>query len=195
MIIDSTTPEWFIKHDSRVIFLDRDGTINKLPPSYPNNGEGDIRNYVTSWSDFHFLAGALDAIRYWGEHGYNLYVVSNQSCIGRGLVDASTIWEVFDTMRQYIWQRTGVSLAACVVCPHAPDARCACRKPKPGLLYYLAVRDDICLADAWMIGDSECDIDAGHAAGCKTVSLQAWYQRHKTLLDVAKHTVSIDMKG
>lgn len=62
----------------KVIFLDRDGVINKDPGGWTKYG------YVTKWEDFHFLPGALDALKKLKSHGYDIIVISNQAGINKG---------------------------------------------------------------------------------------------------------------
>jgi D-glycero-D-manno-heptose 1,7-bisphosphate phosphatase len=55
------------------------------------------------------------------------------------------------------------------ICGHVEQDRCACRKPKPGMLFNAAEKHGIALDQSWMIGDRWRDVDAGRAAGCRTV--------------------------
>ncbi len=134
----------------RVVFLDRDGVINQLAP---DNG------YVTSWEDFRFLPGALDAIARLTRSGFRIVVVTNQSCIGRGLATHEDIRLIHRIMEERI-EEVGGRIEAVYYCPHKPDDGCSCRKPKPGL--FLAAQEDlgIDLVQSIVIGDSLSDLQA-----------------------------------
>lgn len=143
----------------RVIFIDRDGVINRKMP------EGD---YVKSWSEFEFLPGAIEALGLLAKAGYAIFVVTNQRGIARGLMTEADLADIHFKMAQEL-ERRGVRLAGIYYCPHDYEDNCDCRKPKPGLLLRAAREHNLNLADAILIGDSEKDIQAGSAAGCKTI--------------------------
>ncbi len=140
----------------QVVFLDRDGVINV-----------NRDDYVKSWSEFEFLPGAKDAIKMLNETNYWVIIVTNQSPIGRGIFDHNTLEEIHNKMLQEL-SDAGAHIDAIYYCPHSPDDECGCRKPKPGLLIRAAEELNIDLTNSWLIGDSEGDIEAGKAAGCKT---------------------------
>lgn len=145
----------------KAIFIDRDGVINKKMP------DGD---YVKSWEEFEFIPGTIEALRRLAEAGYALFVVTNQRGIARGLMTHAHLERIHANMRTEL-ARHGVYLAGIYYCPHDYDDNCDCRKPKPGLLLRAAKENNLNLSDAILIGDSEKDIQAGSAAGCKTILL------------------------
>jgi histidinol-phosphate phosphatase family protein len=132
----------------RVVFLDRDGVINELAP---DNG------YVTRWEEFRFLSSALEAIRRLTENGYRVVVVSNQSCIGRGLVTHEDIRQIHRLMEEKIAE-SGGKVEAIYYCPHKPGDECSCRKPRPGM--FLAAMEDlgVDLVQSVFVGDSVSDL-------------------------------------
>jgi len=153
---------------NRAIFIDRDGVINKLPPKYPNDGIGDIRNYITKWEDFEFLPGVEDAFKLIESSDYIPIIVSNQGgAIGRELVSYDAVFDIFDKMAWRLFDEDTMYalVGRFYFCPHLLSDNCACVKPKPGMLYQAAIEHDIVLAESWMIGDSDTDIEAGAAAG------------------------------
>src|SRR5690348_1812229 len=105
----------------QTIFLDRDGVINR------NRARGD---YVKSWEEFQFLPGALGAIARLTQAGFRLLVVTNQACVGKGIVPWATLQEIHARMMQEI-ARAGGRIDAVLCCPHAAQAGCDCRKPAP----------------------------------------------------------------
>lgn len=156
-----------LQHKQKAIFLDRDGTINKYV--------GFLRNI----DDFELLPGVAEAIREINESGYLAIVVTNQPVVARGEVSFSELEQIHDKMETLLGEK-GAYLNAIYYCPHHPDKgfpgeienlknECDCRKPKPGMLLKAAEEFNIDLSRSWMIGDSENDIKAGKAAGCKTV--------------------------
>lgn len=155
-----------LKHKQKAIFLDRDGTINKLV--------GFLRNI----EDFELLPNVPEAIRRINSSGYLAIVVTNQPVIARGEVSVSELEEIHNKMETLLGNE-GAYLDAIYYCPHHPHKGfdgeiaelkidCECRKPKPGMLLRAANDFNIDLSHSWMIGDSENDILAGKSAGCKT---------------------------
>ena len=138
----------------RYVFLDRDGTLVR-DTGYPHRPE-----------DYELLPGVPAALRRLTDAGYRLAIVTNQSGIGRGFYD----WHAFARFQALLEAdlvAAGVAIDAAFVCPHRPDAGCPCRKPEPGLL--LRARDVLgaSLAESWLIGDSERDLEAAARAGCR----------------------------
>jgi D-glycero-D-manno-heptose 1,7-bisphosphate phosphatase len=138
----------------KAVFLDRDGVIN-----------ADREDYVTSWSQFHFLPGALEGLRHLTAAGYRLAVITNQSAIGRGIASAADVEEMNARMVSSLAE-AGARIDAVLCCPHAPEEGCACRKPSPGLLIEAARRLRVSPADTCVVGDWVDDIAAARAAGC-----------------------------
>ncbi|MSQ54890.1 MAG: D-glycero-beta-D-manno-heptose 1,7-bisphosphate 7-phosphatase [Betaproteobacteria bacterium] len=141
----------------KLVVLDRDGTINH-----------DSDNYIKSPAEWKPIKGSLEAIARLSQGGYRIVVATNQSGIGRGLFDMAALNAIHDTMHRAV-QQAGGRIDAIFFCPHAADAGCACRKPKPGLLLEIAARMNVVLRDVPMVGDSRKDIDAASAAGAKPV--------------------------
>lgn len=158
-----------LKHKQKVIFLDRDGTINKYV--------GFLKNI----DDFELIDGVTPAIRKINESGYLAIVVTNQPVIARGEVSFEKLEEIHNKMETLLGKE-GAYLDAIYYCPHHPHKGyegerpelkidCNCRKPKPGMLLKAAEDFNIDLSQSWMIGDGENDVRAGINAGCKTVLL------------------------
>jgi D-glycero-D-manno-heptose 1,7-bisphosphate phosphatase len=95
-------------------------------------------------------------------------VATNQSGVGRGLFDMDTLAAIHDKMHRSLAQ-TGGRIDAIFFCPHAADSKCACRKPKPGMLLEIASRFNVDLADVPVVGDSLRDLQAADAAGAQPV--------------------------
>jgi D-glycero-D-manno-heptose 1,7-bisphosphate phosphatase len=140
-------------------FLDRDGTLNVRPAEH---------EYVANPSDFVWLPGAREAMARLHGAGYVLAVVSNQRGVARGLVPMSALRDIERRIQRDL-AGFGCRVEAFRYCVHDLDDECECRKPRPGMLRELALDLDLALADSWMIGDTESDVAAGRAAGCRTV--------------------------
>lgn len=139
------------------IFLDRDGVINR-----------ERADYVKNWEEFEFLPGAQLALRRLAQHSWPIVVITNQSVIGRKLVQASEVAAIHDRLALEA-KRCGGRLDGFFVCDHHPDECCDCRKPKPGLLYQAARAFRLNLAKCVFIGDSMTDYGAAQAAGCQAL--------------------------
>ena len=122
---------------------------------------------MRSAADFAWLPDAVEGAVRLARSGYVLAVVSNQRGVARGLVTTSVLAEIEEKIQEELALH-GVRIEAFRYCPHDTNARCACRKPKPGMLVDLARELGVDLARSWMIGDSEDDVLAGQAAGCRT---------------------------
>jgi D-glycero-D-manno-heptose 1,7-bisphosphate phosphatase len=138
------------------VFLDRDGTLIE-DVGYPRDPEA-VR----------LLEGAPEALAALRRASFALVVVSNQSGIGRGLVSREEADAVHARFVAELHAR-GVELDDVRYCPHAPEDACACRKPAAGLLLDSARELGLDLGRSFMVGDKPADVEAGRAAGCRTV--------------------------
>jgi D-glycero-D-manno-heptose 1,7-bisphosphate phosphatase len=153
----------------RAVFLDRDGTIN------------EEKEYLWRIEEFCFINGSVEAIRVLNGAGFLVVVVTNQSGIGRGYFTEADLERLHLFMEKEL-AREGAIIDASYFCPHHPqDAEgeylldCSCRKPLPGMLLNAARDLGIDLAASWMVGDKRADIDAGVAAGCRSVLVRTGY--------------------
>jgi D-glycero-D-manno-heptose 1,7-bisphosphate phosphatase len=143
----------------KVVFLDRDGVINKYP--------GD-RLYVTSLKKFRFLPRAKQAIALLTGAGYKIFVASNQAGVGRRIYAQTTLDRITLKMLAEI-QKQGGKIDQVYYCTHRKEAGCSCRKPKPGLLRLAAKKFKFELKNAYFIGDTLRDILTAQNAGCKSI--------------------------
>ncbi|MCL6519947.1 MAG: D-glycero-beta-D-manno-heptose 1,7-bisphosphate 7-phosphatase [Armatimonadetes bacterium] len=141
----------------KVVFLDRDGVINK-----------NRDDYVKTVDEFEFLPGALEGLARLKEAGYKAVIVSNQAGVGRGLFSLDELEQITKAMLGEI-RLTGGEIAGVYYCIHRKDEGCGCRKPEPGL--FLKAREELGLDSegGFLIGDTESDICAGYRAGCTTI--------------------------
>lgn len=146
---------------NKVAFLDRDGVINvKLP-------EG---KYVTKWSEFRFLNGAIEGIKLLNKAGYKIIIITNQRGIAKGIMSESSLKKLHQHMIKKVVD-SGGRVEAIYYCPHQAG-ECNCRKPKIGMFLEAEKYLKIDKKKSFMIGDSESDVEAGRNYGVKSYLLK-----------------------
>jgi D-glycero-D-manno-heptose 1,7-bisphosphate phosphatase len=151
----------------RAVFLDRDGVLNRAiiqdgkpyPPRRPE--------------DFEIFDEARAACAILKSAGFQLVCVTNQPDVGRGVSSAKSVQKLNDILMMEL------PLDDLRVCMHDDAAGCYCRKPKPGLLEAAADQLHLDLATSFMVGDRWRDIEAGRAAGCRTVLIDHHYAERR----------------
>jgi D-glycero-D-manno-heptose 1,7-bisphosphate phosphatase len=167
------------------VFLDRDGVINVAPPS----GE-----YVLHWEQFRLIPEIVDWIRLFNVLGYLVIVVTNQRCIGRGMVTQAEVDELHGTLRAELG-RVGARIDDVFVCPHG-DGECDCRKPQPGMIRQAAAKWNIDLSRSLMIGDSWRDQELARNAGVAFIAVsEGRIQAAETLVKQAFQEVPYGDQG
>ena len=151
---------------ARAVFLDRDGVL--VP---------DL-DYPPSPIDISLLAGAADGARALSQAGFLLVVVTNQPAVARGWCTEDDVRAVNLRLGDLL-AAAGAPVADIRLCPHHPSANlpeyradCTCRKPRPGMLRAAAAHLAIDLGRSFMVGDRPSDVQAGSAAGCRTVQVR-----------------------
>jgi D-glycero-D-manno-heptose 1,7-bisphosphate phosphatase len=139
----------------KLVILDRDGVINQDSDQFIKN--------TTEWKP---IPGSLEAIARLNHAGYRVVVASNQSGIGRGLLDMGALNAINDKMYRSL-AHVGGRIDALFYCPHAAEANCDCRKPKPGMFIDIAQRFNVDLAGVPSVGDSLRDLQAAAEAGAQ----------------------------
>jgi D,D-heptose 1,7-bisphosphate phosphatase len=148
---------------SRAVFLDKDGTLIENVP------------YNVNPAKIRFYPGVISGLQRLHRANYALFIITNQSGVARGYFPEAAL----DAVEQHLQMRlaeAGIPLSGFYYCPHHPDGTvapyavaCNCRKPQPGLLHQAAAEWQIDLSQSWLIGDILHDIEAGRAAGCRTI--------------------------
>ncbi len=146
----------------KYLFIDRDGVINKDPGGWTKS------NYVTSWEDFHFIPGTLQALKMLKEKGIKVIVASNQGGVNKGLYTKDELNHISSSMLKEI-EKSGGAIEEVFYCIHRDEDNCTCRKPKPGLLEMAAKKYGVDPKTTYFIGDTKTDIMAGKRAGCKAI--------------------------
>lgn len=139
----------------KIVFLDRDGVINRDSP-----------DYIKSWSEFEFLPGSIEAIRRLTDNGFTTIIITNQSVINRNMVTKAGL-DYIHTMMKTAIKSHGGEIKDIFFCPHTPDDGCDCRKPKPGLIYQAQKKYGLDLSASCMVGDNAKDIECARNAGCR----------------------------
>jgi D-glycero-D-manno-heptose 1,7-bisphosphate phosphatase len=168
------------------VFLDRDGTINIE------------KDYLYQAAEFEFIAGVPEAIRLLNQAGFFVVVVTNQSGVARGYYTEEDV-EILHRHISCELERYDAHVDAWLYCPHHPSGRgsyalpCDCRKPMPGMLKDAARRYNIDLQNSTMIGDKRADIEAGLAAGCRTILVRTGYGADEEQYVATQTTVCDDL--
>jgi len=156
-------------HLKPAVFLDRDGVVI------------EDSHYLGSPERVRLLPGAAAAIASLNRAGWPVVIVSNQSGVGRGMFSEADVDAVHAHLAELL-HGYGAKIDAFHFCPHHPDSEvkafrieCECRKPKPGMLQRAATELRLDLRASWMIGDRVSDLEAGAAAGCRTVLVRTGY--------------------
>lgn len=136
------------------IFLDRDGTLIV------------DRSYLADPDGVELIPGTREALLQARSLGYLLFLFSNQSGVGRGWITPEQVQAIQQRMCQLL---QGVRFAGFEYCFHRPDQQCGCRKPSPAMILRAAASLELSLPRSVMVGDRAKDIQAGSAAGCRTV--------------------------
>jgi D-glycero-D-manno-heptose 1,7-bisphosphate phosphatase len=147
----------------RAVFLDRDGVLNEAvirdgKPYPPATAE-----------EVQVTPGAAEALQRLKARGLPLIVVTNQPDVARGTQSAEAVEAIGARLKAEL------PLNEILVCAHDGDA-CNCRKPKPGLILEGAAHFGVDLAHSFMVGDRWRDVEAGQAAGCRTVWIDRGYR-------------------
>ncbi len=148
-----------------LVLLDRDGVINV-----------DRKDYVKNPGELELISGSPEAIARLNQAGHKIAVVTNQGCVGRGIVDAAMIDRIHDHLREELAKHNAHfdDLQACLDAPWAPTEF---RKPGPGMLLQAMRKFRATPGNAVMIGDSLRDLQAGARVGCRRVLVRTGYGR------------------
>lgn len=162
----------------KAIFVDRDGTLNRMVYDETHG----LLDSPRRPAQVELVPGAGEFLKQVKAMGYMVFVVTNQPGIAKGTITVRELGAVNRRLSALLGKEGG-KWDALYYCPHHPgDSNgketlrrfmrvCDCRKPKPGLLFQAAEEHGIDLAASWMIGDGLNDVQAGKAAGCRTILL------------------------
>lgn len=147
------------------VFLDRDHTLIEDP------------GYLNDPSAVRLLPGAAEAVQLLRAAGYRIVIATNQSGLARGRITEAQLEAVHQRLRELL-QAHSTDVDAIYHCPYLPGEEAVVeqfrrdselRKPRPGMLHLAAREMGLDLTRSWMVGDSARDVEAGRAAGCRTI--------------------------
>ncbi len=159
----------------KAVFLDRDGTLIVDPPDL----------CVDRMSKLHLFPDVLKAMKRLAKLNYRVFIVTNQAGIAEGRQTEKDFQRLNGVLVDLL-ESTGIKIAKTYYCPHADKDKCACRKPKPKLLFDAAREFELDMKNSWSIGDRESDIKAGKAAGTRTILVKTG--NHPVVSKDATHT-------
>ena len=187
-----------MSNSNKIIFLDRDGVINKDPGGWTEHG------YVTRWRDFIFLPGSKEAIKKLNDNGYDIILVSNQAGINKGYYSEDELNSINENMLGEI-VKSGGKIKKVYYCLHQDSDNCDCRKPRTGLLKKAEEKLGVKARGNYFIGDGKMDIEAGEKMGLKTVlllsgksnleNMRTWRVLPDYIFDNLEEAVDFILKG
>jgi len=154
----------------KAVLLDRDGMINFDSP-----------DYILTPEQWEPIPGSLEAIARLAKAGIPVAICSNQSGLGRGMMNEELFHAIHAKMLLAI-EEAGGMLNHAAYCPHSPEDQCSCRKPLPGLILEALEALNVKANEALMIGDSTRDIQAARAAGVNSILVQSGYGNAEVIL-------------
>ena len=168
-------------HSTKLVILGRDGVLNEFR-----------EDHVKAPEEWQPVKGALEAVSRLNHAGWHAVVATNQSGIGRGMIDMASVNAVHAHMQQRLIAHGG-RLDAVFFCPHAPQDQCDCRKPLPGMMLDIGYRYGVDLKQVPMVVDTLRDLLAAQAAGCEPHLVQTG--RAATLDDDALREILVQVPG
>lgn len=164
----------------KAIFLDRDGTLIL------------DKNYLSRVEDMEYFPDTMKALQLFQGLGYELFIVTNQSGVGRGYFSLEAVYVIHRQLQNDLREQKLSPFRDFAICPHSPDEGCTCRKPSGQMIKDLMAKYNISPENSWMIGDKIIDAESGKDAGIKSAIIRASESKDfpyfKTLLDFA-HTL------
>ena len=148
---------------NKAVILDRDGVINEV------NLINSLPHPPASIADLIIIAGVEEAIMKLKQNGFLIFCLTNQPDVARGQTPRHKVDEINEKITAMI------GIDELYTCFHDDDDKCICRKPKPGGIHYFIDKFNLNLRQTYMVGDRWKDIDAGNAAGCKTIYIESDY--------------------
>lgn len=163
----------------KLIIIGRDGILNLFREDHVKEPE--------EWEP---IPGALEAVAQLNHAGWHVVLATNQSGIGRGLVDMASVNEVHLRLMKMLAAKGG-RIDAVFFCPHAPEEACDCRKPQPGMMFDIARRYGVDLKQVPMVADTLRDLQAAQAAGCPPHLIQTGRAAEVTEAERAQWVASV----
>lgn len=148
--------------DGRFILLDRDGTIIVE------------KNYIINPEEIELLPESANGLRRMREMGFGLIIITNQSAVGRGMLDKRRLDQIHERMCNLL-EKEGITIERVYYCPHQPGEACRCRKPGTALAELATQELGLNPRRSFVVGDKECDIVMGQRLGATTFLVLTGY--------------------
>ncbi len=162
----------------KAIFLDRDGTLIL------------DKNYLSRVEDIEYFPDTMKALQLFQALGYELFIVTNQSGVGRGYFSLEAVYVIHRQFQNDMREQKLFPFKDFAICPHSPDDHCACRKPSGQMIKELILKYHISPEHSWMVGDKIIDAEAGKNAGIKSAIIRhadsKEFPHYKTLFEFAQ---------
>lgn len=142
---------------NRAVFLDRDGVLNQSP---------ELGKYVLSPEELDIIPSSIRAVKIIKELGFLTVVITNQSCVGRGLLTHKQLEGIHNKLKQEM------DLDHIRYCPHTPFVGCLCRKPNPDMVIEAAEYFKIDIEQSYFVGDELKDLMTAINAGCIPIKVK-----------------------
>lgn len=149
------------------VFLDRDGTLNLE------------KEYLSDPAGLELYPGAAKAVKELNKLKLPVILVTNQSGIGRKMFTEKTLLNIHQKLAKMLDMEAGARLDAFYFCPHSPEEKCRCRKPKLGMVEKAASEMGIDPKVSYFVGDKIADIKLGKNAGGKTILVETGYGKEE----------------
>ena len=158
----------------KVLALDRDGVVNF-----------DSENYILNHRQWRPIPGSLEAIVKAKKFGFTVAIISNQSALGRKMIDVDSFHKVNKKFLTEL-NKLDCFVDLFLVCPHTPEQDCNCRKPKSGLFFILRDLLEINLTDLIFIGDRLTDAEAAQKIGAKPILVETGKPIEESKMNILK---------
>jgi D-glycero-D-manno-heptose 1,7-bisphosphate phosphatase len=146
---------------NKAIFLDRDGVLVDNSEQY----------YIWKSDQLKLIDGVVENLKMLIQKGFQLFIVSNQGGISRGLYSKEDVLKLHAALIQ-TFKANNIEIAEIAFCPHHPEVeKCLCRKPGSLMLEKLIAKYKISKPDSYLIGDSQSDMDAARKAGIQGIQI------------------------
>jgi len=160
----------------KAIFLDRDGVLISNKDHY----------YIWKQEQLEWIDGVIENLKMLTLKGFQLFIVSNQGGIARGLYTKNEVMKLHEELMQ-TFRKSNIEILEIVYCPHHPEIEnCLCRKPASLMIDKLIAKYNICKEDSYLIGDSDSDMEAAQKAGIKRIKINPNQNMYPFISDLIK---------
>jgi D-glycero-D-manno-heptose 1,7-bisphosphate phosphatase len=159
----------------RAVFFDRDATLI------------EDKHYMHKVEDIVYYDDSFSALKRLQDKNYKIFIVTNQSGIGRGMFNEAQMHEVHNQIIAD-YKDQAITIDDIAFCPHSPDQKCDCRKPSPKMILDLAQRYDVDLSKSFMVGDKISDAEAGKNSGATGLLLNVKDENFKSFNNLTEIT-------